>query len=133
MSEVPVERRISPEWYPALIDLATQVWRLERILAGLESGSDPPERALARIGRQVEALKDTLGMLGCSFQHHDGERFDPGLALRVVAVQEEAGLAGPVVVETVKPSVYIGDRLVSPGQVIVARPAAPAGEQPEKS
>ncbi|MER7892131.1 hypothetical protein ABTX15_20160 [Micromonospora sp. NPDC094482] len=109
----------------ALATAATNLWRAERKLAPPGERPTPRDRQAARYLRTcAEALADA----GLVVQDHDGDAFNPGRALEVLVYQENPALTGEIVLETVRPSVYLHGRLVQMGQVIVGTP----GQSPDR-
>jgi hypothetical protein len=100
-------------------DLATSLWRTRRKIEA--NGSTEPPRAQRAAGRHLLTAWETLHDAGVEIQDHDGMRFDPGLALDVVAYEPRPGTIGGTVLETVRPSVYRSGRCIQIGQVIVAQ------------
>lgn len=100
-----------------MADVATSIWRLRGKLA--ESPVEPPRAVV----RHLESAWDALAEAGVQIQDHLNTPFDSGLALTVVAFQPTPGLSREQVVETVRPSVYLHDRVVQRGEVIVGTPA----------
>ncbi|MEU6035495.1 hypothetical protein ABZ801_08785 [Actinomadura sp. NPDC047616] len=100
----------------AAADVATSIWRLRGKLA--ESPVEPPRAVV----RHLESAWDALAEAGVQVQDHLNAPFDSGLALTVVAFQPTPGLSREQVVETVRPSVYLHDRVVQRGEVIVGTP-----------
>jgi len=103
----------------ALIEAITNLWRARRKLDAAGESGDPTQRQIAR---HLAAAADALARAGWSVQDHDGARFDPGLALEVIAYEPRPGVDSETVVETVRPCVYSDGRRVQIGQVIVAKP-----------
>lgn len=104
-----------------LADLATGLWRLRPRL--LEPGTTQPREGLKRAWRDVEALGDLLAGAGVRVIDHTGQDYDPGQVLEVAARVPVPGLRRDRVQETVRPTVYVGDRHVQVGQVLVETPA----------
>ncbi|GLZ11155.1 hypothetical protein Acsp04_13900 [Actinomadura sp. NBRC 104425] len=102
----------------AVADVATSIWRLRSKLA--DSPVEPPRAVV----RHLESAWDALAEAGVQIQDHLNTPFDSGLALTVVAFQPTPGLSREQVVETVRPSVYLHDRVVQRGEVIVGTPAS---------
>jgi hypothetical protein len=102
-----------------LIEVVTNLWRAQRKLESPDGVDDPTRRQAAR---HLRAATDALAQAGWTVHDHDGARFDPGLALEVLAFEPRPGLDAETVLETVRPCVYSGARRVQIGQVIVARP-----------
>jgi len=100
-------------------DLATSLWRTRRKIE--TNGSAEPPRAQRAAGRHLLTAWETLHDAGVEIQDHDGIRFDPGLALDVVAYEQRPGTIAGTVLETVRPSVYRSGRCIQIGQVIVAQ------------
>ncbi|MEU2271131.1 hypothetical protein ABZ568_32895 [Streptomyces olindensis] len=104
-----------------LLAAATGLWRAQRKLnqrAGDLSAAD-----LRQVRRYVQAGRQALADGGLEIQEHDGEPFDPGQSLEVLAFQDEPGLTREVVLETLRPSVYYRGARIQMGQVVVGRPA----------
>ncbi|MER6710648.1 MULTISPECIES: hypothetical protein [unclassified Streptomyces] len=104
-----------------LLAAATGLWRAQRKLnqrAGDLSAAD-----LRQVRRYVQAGRQALADGGLEIQEHDGEPFDPGQSLEVLAFQDEPGLTREVVLETLRPSVYYRGERIQMGQVVVGRPA----------
>ena len=112
----------------ALLGAATGIWRA---LRKLDQRGDRLSAADARqIRRYIRASRQALVDDGLQIQEHDGAPFDPGQSLEVLAFEDDPGLTGETVLETVRPSVYFrGDR-IQMGQVVVGRPMP---EQPPGS
>ncbi|MFJ9031533.1 hypothetical protein ACIRQP_24035 [Streptomyces sp. NPDC102274] len=107
----------------ALLGAAIGIWRALRKLdkgggTGTLSAAD-----LRQVRRQVQTSRQALADDGLEIQEHDGMAFDSGLSLEVLVFQDEPGLTREVVLETVRPSVYLHGERIQMGQVIVGRPA----------
>ncbi|OLT30782.1 hypothetical protein BJF79_09260 [Actinomadura sp. CNU-125] len=112
----------------SLADVATSLWRLR---ARIERMDDPP-RALVR---HLESAWDAFADAGVEIKDHAGEPFDHGLAMSVAAYQPTPGLHRELIIETVRPGVYLGDRSVQMAEVIVGTPERapePAAERAEE-
>ena len=103
-----------------LLDVATRVWLARQHAARAATPSRP-------LVRELDLALAALATGGVVVQGHDGSGFDPGLSLVVVAYQPMPGLAREEVVETVRPSVYLGGRQVRRGEVVVGVPDRAAG------
>lgn len=110
----------------ALANLATGLWRARRRM--LAPGGDEPRPEVRKEFRHVQSTWDTLVAAGVRIQDHDGDRYVSGLALEVLVFQATAGLEHEEVVETIRPSVYVGGRTIQLGQVIVGTPEDEGGE-----
>ncbi|MEU6912337.1 hypothetical protein [Streptomyces olindensis] len=104
-----------------LLAAATGLWRAQRKLD--RRGGDLSAADLRQIRRYLQAARQALADVGLEIQEHDGEPFDPGQSLEVLAFQDEPGLTREVVLETLRPSVYHRGERIQMGQVVVGRPA----------
>lgn len=115
---------------PELARIATYLWRARKKLDG---PGDPERKGVRQAGRHVDTALTRLDEAGLVVQDHDGAPFHSGLSLEVLAFVDDPGLgegSGEYVKETLRPCVYVHDRRVQAGQVIVHRPAAPSQERP---
>ncbi|HEY3708301.1 MAG TPA: hypothetical protein VGL64_02915 [Amycolatopsis sp.] len=106
-----------------LATAATALWRARKRLDGAD------DRAARQAGRLLAMSQEALESAGVAVQDHDGMAFDSGLALEVLLFQDEPGFTAERVVETVRPSVYLADRRIQMGQVIVGCPVAPGNTE----
>jgi hypothetical protein len=110
-----------------LLDLADEVWRLERRTERLARaiGAEP----LKGIADSAVRLKEILANEQVTFEDHTGERFQEHLSMRVVQVLEHGDEEGPLWIEdTLKPMVRMRGLAVRPSHVILAAKPAPAEE-----
>ncbi len=72
----------------------------------------------------VKRLREVLTEAGLKIHDHTGERVPESgsCELRIAAFQPTAGVAQPVVLETIKPSIWYESQLIQRGEVIVAVP-----------
>ncbi len=99
-------------------EIGTTIWRLQRRLAAIKETSDP----IKRISRDVESVWDALAQGGVEIKDHNGEKYDGGMALNVIAFQPTLGITKEQIVETIKPTIYYKNKLVQMGQVIIGVP-----------
>ncbi|GIG86255.1 hypothetical protein [Plantactinospora endophytica] len=120
----PVEQQPPPEApdEAALATAATNLWRAQRKLGSAGGQPSPRDR---QASRYLRTCSEALAGAGLVVQEHDGDVFDSGRELEVLVYQENPALTAEVVIETVRPSVYLHGRLVQMGQVIVGTPAQP--------
>ena len=110
-----------------LPDLCTGLWRLRRRM--IDPETDRPLEAMRKPFRHLESVWDTLAEAGVDIRDHTNEPVPEygSLGLSVLAYQPIPGFERERVIETVKPSVYVGGRLLQMGQVIVGTPEKPSG------
>lgn len=104
-----------------LADAATNLWRAAR---RLDRDGTPPTARERQARRYLTTCRDALTDAGLVVQDHDGDPFHPGRSIEVLVFQDDPALTGEVVVETVRPTVYLHGRRIQTGQVIVAGPPA---------
>lgn len=105
-----------------LADLATNVWRLRQKM--LQPGTDQPLEEMRRVYRHVEAIWDSLNGQGVEICGHTGEVLPQGgvYGLKVLACQPTSGTNREHVLETIKPTIRLGGRIIQMGEVILAVP-----------
>ena len=103
---------------------------LERAVVHAEQASDA--KAVADgVGMVLKQFQDTLGKVGIKRIAAVGSAFDPSLHEAIQQIETSDHPAGTIVAE-VQPGYAMGDRLVRPSMVVVAKPR-PKGdaEKPE--
>ena len=96
----------------ALAAAATNLWKAQR---KLDDG--PTAKYLAR-------CRDGLAEIGLVIQDHDGDPYHAGRRLEVLAFEHDPHAAAEHVLHTVQPSIYLRDKHIQIGQVIVGTPDA---------
>lgn len=104
-----------------LAALATNLWRAKKRMTDLR-GQVAAEHK--KIFRPIESAISSLEDLGVKIVDHAGETFDPGMAIRAVSFKPNKGISRPTICETLKPSIFIKDKLVQQGDVVVDEPIA---------
>ena len=103
-----------------LSEIATELWRLKQKMIDEQNGE--PSEAMRRPYRHVASALDALAEVGIEIQNHTGQPYKSGLAVEVLAFQPTAEIAREMIVETVRPSIYLNEKQVQQGQVIVGTP-----------
>lgn len=109
-----------------LADAGTYLWRAQRRLA---RDGEPSTARDRQAGRLLTTCRDALTDAGMVIQDHDGDTFHAGRSIEVLVFETDPARSAEVVVETVRPTIYLHDRRVQMGQVIVAGPP-PDGTTP---
>lgn len=99
--------------------IANNVWKLRNKM--LDEDGNPKDH-FDRVYRFVEALDDALKEIDVSIKSHDGEVYDTGMAVNVVAWEKREGTTREEIIETIKPTIRLGDRLLQWADVIAVTP-----------
>ena len=99
--------------------IANNVWKLRNKM--LDEDGNPKDH-FDRVYRFVEALDDALKEIDVTIKSHDGEAYDTGMAVNVVAWEKREGATREEIVETIKPTIRLGDRLLQWADVIAVTP-----------
>lgn len=101
-------------------DMGFATWKLHQRMFEADTGEAKDE--FRQLARHVGTIRDRLSDLGLQIQDHTGNPYDSGLSLEVLAFQPTDGIASEVVLETIRPSLYLREHRILRGQVIVATP-----------
>lgn len=94
--------------------LALEIWRARRRFGRL---APETQQASTSIGDAIGRMEDVLTQHEVRMQTHDGEVYDPGLALEVL--EAHGSELRQVVTETVSPTVTWNGRVLARAQVVV--------------
>jgi hypothetical protein len=103
-----------------IADLANVAWALQR--KSCDPITNERKEEFRPIARHIDQLSECLEEFGVKIQNHTNEPFDSGQSLEVIAFQPTAGISRDVVVETIRPTVYLKGIRIQMGQVVVATP-----------
>ena len=106
-------------------DMANALWAVEQ--KSRDPNTSERKEEFRPISRHIDRLAECLAEIGIEIQSHTNQPFDSGQSLEVLAFQPMKGISREIVVETIKPTVYLKGHRLQIGQVIVATP-----EQPEE-
>ena len=104
-------------------DLANAVWALQQKSRDPNTAERKEEFRI--VARHIDRLSECLEEIGLEIQSHTNQVFDSGQSLEVVAFQPTPGIIREIVVETIRPSVYLKGHRIQVGKVIVATPDHP--------
>jgi len=105
-----------------LSDLGTCLWRIRDRMIDRETGM--PAEGNRRTFRHLQSAWDVLAQVGVRILDHTNETVPEGgiYSLKAVAYEPTSGLARETVIETVKPTIYLQDRMIQMGEVIIGTP-----------
>lgn len=101
--------------------IANNVWKLHNKVFDADG---EPKDGYSKIYRSIEAIEDALKELGVTIKGHDGEAYDTGLAVNVVAWEKREGALREEIIETIKPTIRLGDKLLQWADVVAVTPVA---------
>lgn len=99
--------------------IANNVWKLQAKM--LDTNGSPIE-GFERLYRFVEALEDALHDVGVEIKSHNGEVYDTGMAVNVVAWEKRTDSTREEIIETIKPTIRLGNHLIQWADVIATTP-----------
>lgn len=108
-----------------LADITTGLWRLQQKL--IDPKTKEPLEESRKAYRHFESVWDALTKTGIEVWDHTNSVFDPGMSLNVLAFQPTEGLSRDMIIETIRPTIYLKGRPIQIGQVIVGTPPEQAG------
>jgi hypothetical protein len=116
---------------PAVDDgaLATAATNLWRALRKLDNTDGPLPTSARHAHHYLRTMRQTLADAGLVIYDHDGEQFHPGLALEVLVRESDESADRESVAETVRPTLFLHDRRIQLGQVIVTGPPYSVSDQ----
>lgn len=113
-------------------DIIIHAWRMQRRMTDRATKEVKEEHKAMH--RSVAGIQETLTAMGFTVRDREGDFYDYGLPEKVVAAEKRAGISREMVVETIRPSVFFGDQLLKPGEIVIAVPedatATPPTEAP---
>lgn len=110
--------------------IANNVWKLHNKMID-EDGN--PKEHFDRVYRFVEALDDALKDIGVTIKSHDGEAYDTGMAVNVVAWEKRESAPREEIIETIKPTIRLGDKLLQWADVVAVTPVAAGSSQSQST
>lgn len=105
-----------------VLQIGNAIWRLEQRIVDRNTGTTREE--YRKLTRHLESISNALRTFDVQIQNHTDQPFVTGLALDVVAFEPCESIQQEIVIETVAPSIYIGNKKLQTGKVIVGTPAA---------
>jgi hypothetical protein len=113
--------------------LATQAWRMGNRLIDSdtkEARETLESRDCRNVGRAWETIMDELLTFGVTIKDRTGENYDEGLPEKVVNGEPRAGLTHPRIIETLKPTIYLEQKIIQLGDIIVGLPTQTNSHEP---
>lgn len=109
--------------------IANNVWKLRNKMFDVDGN---PKDGFEKVYRPVDALWDALKEIDVTVKSHDGESYDTGMPVNVVAWEKREGATREEIIETLKPTIRLGDQLLQWADVIAVAPvkAEPKSENP---
>lgn len=104
-----------------LSTLATELWRARARLDKVPPDGRAPLRV---VETALDKMAAALESLGVRVDDPTGRSWDERDPVKVLLFEPTPGLARPRIAEVVKPTLYLGESLLCPGEVVVAVPEA---------
>lgn len=106
--------------------IGTKVWRLRNEV--IKQSDGPQATSLRYVASYLDALWEQLSDAGLEIRDHTGEAVPKTgvYMLKTVAHQPTDGIRHRRVIETLKPTIYLNEKILQIGEVIVGTPKPPA-------
>lgn len=100
-----------------LVELATEVWRIEQRLAKV--ADILPENQRKGLENSVHKLRRYISNYDIEIVDYTNQKFNDGLNLDVLSVEKDQGVTTPTVKETVEPTILVKGQVVKKAKIIL--------------
>jgi hypothetical protein len=100
-----------------LVELATEVWRIEQRL--LKIVDILPENQRKGLENSVHKLKRYISNYDIEIVDYTNQKFNDGLNLDVLSVEKDQNIKTPVVKETVEPTILVKGQVIKKAKIIL--------------
>src|SRR3989338_1495432 len=100
-----------------LIELATEVWRIEQRLAKI--AEILPENQRKGLENSVHKFKRYISNYDSEIIDYTNQKFNDGLNLDVLSVEKDQSVTTPTVKETVEPTILVKGQVVKKAKIIL--------------
>ena len=100
-----------------LVELATEVWRVEQRLAKVVDTL--PENHRKGLENSVHKFKKYISNYDIEIVDYTNQKFNDGLNLDVLSVEKDQSVTTPTVKETVEPTILVKGQVVKKAKVIL--------------
>ncbi len=109
----------------AMVQLASQFWRLSSVLKDAETDQPKTElnsQDIRKLSNIAEAMQEIILSLGIRVIDRCGEDFHPGLPDVVVTEEPKEGISKERIIRTIRPTILCGQTMVQRGEIDIAVP-----------
>lgn len=100
-----------------LVELATEVWRIEQRLAKVSDTL--PENQRKGLENSVHKFRRYISNYDIEIIDYTNQKFNDGLNLDVLSVEKDPAVATPTVKETVEPTILVKGQVVKKAKIIL--------------
>jgi len=100
-----------------LVDLATEVWRIEQRLSKV--ADTLPETQRKGLENSVLKFKRYISNYDIEIIDYTNQKFNDGLNLDVLSVEKDPAITTPTVKETVEPTIMVKGQVVKKAKIIL--------------
>jgi len=100
-----------------LIELATEVWRIEQRLAKV--ADILPENQRKGLENSVHKFKRYISNYDIEIVDYTNQKFNDGLNLDVLSIEKDQNVTTPIVKETVEPTILVKGQVVKKAKIIL--------------
>lgn len=100
-----------------LVDLATEVWRIEQRLTKM--ADTLPENQRKGLENSMHKFKRYISNYDIEIVDYTNQKFNDGLNLDVLSVEKDPGMTTPIVKETVEPTILVKGQVVKKAKIIL--------------
>lgn len=100
-----------------LVELATEVWRIEQRLAKV--ADILPENQRKGLENSVNKFKRYISNYDIEIVDYTNQKFNDGLNLDVLSVEKDQSVTTPTVKETVEPTILVKGQVVKKAKIIL--------------
>lgn len=100
-----------------LVELATEVWRVEQRLANIVDIL--PENQRKGLENSVHKFKRFISNYDIEIIDYTNQKFNDGLNLDVLSIEKDQSITTPIVKETVEPTILVKGQVVKKAKIIL--------------
>lgn len=100
-----------------LIELATEIWRIEQRI--IKSSSSLPESQRKGLETSIQKLKRYIEKYDIEFIDYTNQKYNDGLNLDVLSVEKDASVQESTVKETIEPTIMCKGQVVRKAKIIL--------------
>jgi molecular chaperone GrpE (heat shock protein) len=100
-----------------LVELATEVWRIEQRLS--KAADTLPETQRKGLENSVHKFKNYISNYDIEIIDYTNQKFNDGLNLDVLSVEKDPAITTPKVKETIEPTILVKGQVVKKAKIIL--------------